>query len=304
MMALGKTIRIYLTDGSATGPIVAEVINWTGQVVVVPRAQLHELAGREELQRTGVYCLVGPDAESNLERVYVGEADEVYSRLRDHDRDEHKEFWTRAVTVTSKDLNLTKAHGRYLESRIIELANRAGKVALDNGTSPATKTLPESDRADMEYFLEQLQLVLPVLGFDFLRPAPTREIQDVDAERSPLLAMDEVGIRATAREIDGRFVVLKDSTARAEPTASFNAYAALRDALMASNKLVSTDNGLLRFSEDVEFSSPSAGASVVVAGNRNGRLHWKLESTGETYAEWKERQVEQAERAKAEAGAT
>jgi hypothetical protein len=53
-MALGKTIRLYLTDGSPTGPIVAEIINWIGQVMVVPRAQLYELAKREELQGTGV----------------------------------------------------------------------------------------------------------------------------------------------------------------------------------------------------------------------------------------------------------
>ena len=60
-MPLGKTIRLYLADGSPTGPIVAEIINWTGQVIVVPRAQLHEMAKREELQRTGVYVLVGPE---------------------------------------------------------------------------------------------------------------------------------------------------------------------------------------------------------------------------------------------------
>ena len=36
-MPLGKTIRLYLADGTPTGPVVAEIINWTGQVIVVPR---------------------------------------------------------------------------------------------------------------------------------------------------------------------------------------------------------------------------------------------------------------------------
>ena len=145
-MAMGKTIRLYLIDGSPTGPMVAEIINWTGQVVLVPRAQLHELAKREELQRTGVYCLVGPDAEQSRDRVYIGEADDVFTRLKTHDRDEKQEFWTRAVTITSKDQNLTKAHARFLESRLIELAKRANKAILTNGTSPGPNSLPESDR--------------------------------------------------------------------------------------------------------------------------------------------------------------
>jgi hypothetical protein len=80
-MPLGKTLRLYLSDGSPTGPIVAEIINWTGQVIVVPRSQLHEMARREELQRTGIYILVGPDAQTGADRVYVGEADDVFLKL-------------------------------------------------------------------------------------------------------------------------------------------------------------------------------------------------------------------------------
>ena len=120
-MPLGKTLRLYLSDGSPTGPIVAEIINWTGQVIVVPRPQLHEMAKREELQRTGIFILVGPDAQTSADRIYVGEADDVFDRLKTHAKDDTKDFWTRAVTITSKDFNLTKAHGRYLEGRLIEL---------------------------------------------------------------------------------------------------------------------------------------------------------------------------------------
>jgi hypothetical protein len=70
-MALGKTIRVYLSDGMPTGPVIAEIINWTGQVVVVPRAQLHEMAKREELQKTGVYMLVGQDPQMGADRLYI-----------------------------------------------------------------------------------------------------------------------------------------------------------------------------------------------------------------------------------------
>ncbi|MCW5757184.1 MAG: GIY-YIG nuclease family protein [Phycisphaeraceae bacterium] len=109
-----------MIDGSATGPIAAEIINWTGQVVLVPRSELHELAGREQLRGTGIYILVGPSEHGDADRVYPGEADSVYWRLKEHDKE--KDFWTRAVAITSKDMNLTKAHGRYLESRLIQMA--------------------------------------------------------------------------------------------------------------------------------------------------------------------------------------
>lgn len=292
-MALGKTIRLYLVDGSPTGPIIAEIINWTGQVIVVPRPQLHEMAKREELQRTGVYVLVGLDPQTGADRVYIGEADDVFERLKAHDNDITKDFWTRAVTITSKDFNLTKAHGRHLESRLIELAHAAGRAKVSNSNSPGLKTLPESDVADMEYFLDQLRLMLPVLGFDFLRPPATKE-HLIDTAAAPKLTMSEVGTLATAREIDGNFVVLKGSTARRQGSPSWDSYVTLRDELVAQGKLVASNDERYEFAEDVEFSSPSAAAAVVAAANRNGRIAWKL-AGGQTYAQWKEAQVAKAE---------
>jgi hypothetical protein len=292
-MPLGKTLRLYLSDGSPTGPIVAEIINWTGQVIVVPRSQLHEMAKREELQRTGVYILVGPDAQTGADRIYVGEADEVFDRLKSHDKDDKKDFWTRAITITSKDFNLTKAHGRHLESRLIELARFANRATVTNGTAPGTKTLPESDVADMEYFLDQIKLMLPVLGFEFLRAPATRE-HAVESAMTPLLTMAEVGVLARAKEIEGAFIVLKGSTARRTGTQSWDGYVTLREDLVTQEKLVPKDSENFEFTDDVEFSSPSAAATVCAAGNRNGRTTWKLED-GRTYAEWKESQVEEAE---------
>lgn len=181
------------------------------------------MAKREELQRTGIYILIGPDAQTSADRIYVGEADDVFDRLKTHDKDDSKDFWTRAVTITSKDFNLTKAHGRYLESRLIDLAKIAERGIVSNGTSPGPKTLPESDVADMEYFLDQIKLMLPVLGFDFLRPPATRELSR-EAAQAPGLTMAEVGVTAHAREIEGVFVVLKGSTARRNGTPSWDSY--------------------------------------------------------------------------------
>ena len=298
MNTLGKTIRLYLMDGTAKGPKLAEVINWTGQVLVVPRSQLHELAGRDEPRRTGIYALLGDADNSSLPEVYIGEADDVYERFKSHGADENMDFWTDAVAITSKDFNLTKSHARFLEARMIELASNAGRAKVRNNQRPGEKSLPEPDQADMEYFLNQVQLVLPALGFDFLRPPVTHEERAPDAQtdQSPKLVMDEVGARAEAYEVDGQFVVLRGSTARREATSSWDSYRDLRDQLTQDGRVVEKDEHVLEFTDDVEFSSPSAAASVIAAANRNGRLHWKVEGSGETYAAWKQRQVEASER--------
>lgn len=288
----GKTIRIFLADGAASGVLTAEIINWTGKVMVSPRAQLADLVQRDESKRTGVYCLVGPDPETPMkDRIYIGEGDSVRTRLTYHDRDESKDFWTRVLVVTSKDENLTKSHVRYLESRLLQLANEAGRGTLANGTAPDCPLLPEPDIADMEYFLEQIQLVLPVLGFSFLQPKPDHSATTARRHASTVFEITAAGTKARAIEASGEIVVLKGSTARKEGTASWTSFRSLRDQLVTDGNLIPTeDPAFLVFAEDVAFSSPSAAASVVIARNTNGRVTWKT-SAGKTYADWHEEKI-------------
>lgn len=289
----GKTIRIFLADGAANGVLTAEIINWTGKVMVSPRAQLADLLQRDESKRTGVYVLVGPDPETPMkDRIYIGEGDSVRTRLTHHDRDESKDFWTRVLVVTSKDENLTKSHVRYLESRLIQLANAAGRASVANRTTPDAPMLPEPDIADMEYFLEQIQLILPVLGFPFLQPKPTHSGTTERQDTSPVFEITATGTNAQAIEAGGEMVVLKGSTARKEGVASWTSFRSLRDQLITDGKLVlAEDPAFLVFTEDVAFSSPSAAGSVVMARNCNGRRDWKIPESGKSYAEWHEEKI-------------
>ena len=123
----GRTLKLYLVDGTPSGVITAELGVSSVRAAVASRTALPELVRREEATRTGVYLLVGPDPDlPGRQLVYVGEGDQVKTRLAAHD-DEAKEFFTRAVLIVSKDENLTKAHSRYLESRIIAAIRGAGR---------------------------------------------------------------------------------------------------------------------------------------------------------------------------------
>ncbi len=270
-------------------------------MLVAPRTKLADLAKREEITRTGIYILAGPDPENPIgEVIYVGEGDNVFKRLASHDKDEKKEFWTRCVAVISKDLNLTKGHVRYLESRLISMGYTAGRAKIHNGTAPPLPPMPETDVADMEGFLEHIELVLPVLGFSFLKPKPTVKslttgtVEQSDA--SPVFEFSSGDANAKAQEIDGEFVVLKGSTATLTPRASWTSYRDLRAQFVEDKKLVEVpDKGLLLFAEDVALSSPSAGAAIVAAGNTNGRIAWKVVGTRQTYADWHQSQLPEQE---------
>jgi hypothetical protein len=102
----GRSIRMFLVDGSPTGLIIAEIVNWTGKVIVVPRAALASFLKRKEALNTGVYILSGQDPDDPFRsRVYVGETESVGQRLRQHDSDEQKDFFDRAIVFVSKDEN-------------------------------------------------------------------------------------------------------------------------------------------------------------------------------------------------------
>lgn len=286
----GRQIKLYLVDGVPTGILTAEIINWSGKIIVSPRSQLAELAKRDEVKRTGLYCLVGPDPQQPLQdRVYIGEGDNVLKRLLSHDKDDLKDFWTRTVVVISKDENITKSHGRYLESRLISMALSADRASVANGTAPERPPLPEGDVSDMENFLEQVQMVFPVLGMLFLQPKPVVPPPAIMPLPSVRFLMKEADKQAVAAEIGDEFVVLAGSPARKQPSQNWMSYRDLRNGLIETGKLADQgDPDHYVFAENVAFASPSAAAAVVAAGNRNGRTYWKVEGTNQTYAEWQE----------------
>ena len=117
-MKIGKTIRIYLNDGTVTGIRHAEIVNWTGQAISSPRTKIKMLSDWEESRKPGVYFLFGIDEESGQDAVYIGEAENVFERLQHHIA--NKDFWNEVIFFTNKDENLTKSHVKYLESGLIK----------------------------------------------------------------------------------------------------------------------------------------------------------------------------------------
>ena len=73
-MSIGKTIKIYLDDGSVSGIRHAEIVNWTGQAVSSPRSKIKALESWSESKKPGVYFLFGVDENSGKDAVYIGDS--------------------------------------------------------------------------------------------------------------------------------------------------------------------------------------------------------------------------------------
>lgn len=306
----GKQVRLFLVDGTAGGLITAEIMNWTGHVLKGTRDKLAVIRSRPEAQRTGVYLLLGEDEDTGEPVAYIGQSDDVAKRLTHHDRDEKKGFWTDVLVITSKDQNLTSAHVRFLESRLVRLAKSIGRTPLANSNEPTGGAeLPEADASDMDYFVEQLRVVLPVLGIDIFRGRETRTTTpvgpptttDQPAASSPIfhLRQKKGGIDAQAQVIDGEFTVLAGSIVAAAMAGNANYAASTAKQLVVRRqqhqKLL--DDGSIevgldgrgRLTRDVVFNSPSAAAAICLGRvSSNGRLAW-LTAEGETYDHWESR---------------
>ncbi|MEM9460085.1 MAG: GIY-YIG nuclease family protein [Myxococcota bacterium] len=287
-----RQIKIFLADGTPTGLRTAELGLSTCKAVVAPRSNLIGLKKRPEAARTGVYVLVGQDPEhAGREAIYVGEGDDVFVRINHHDKDESKDFWDYVVLFVSKDDNLTKAHVRHLEGKLITLARDAKRCTVVNVMSPEFDRLPEADLAEMEELLEHMQLLLGTLGVDAFQVAPARNDAATPPESKPRglrLEMSGNGYSAQCTFQGGIFTVLEGSVAREHEAPSLGDWArSTRAALHDNGVLISRDEGLC-FSQDYSFDSASGAACVVLGGTVNGKVIWLLAEDGRSFKQWEQ----------------
>lgn len=307
MMTRGQSISLHLFDGTLTGIVSAEIINWTIHIMSAPRTQLNTLLARPELNRSGIYILTGQYinplsafGDSKKSTIYIGETDQLASRLKRHNMPENsggKDFWDRVCIISSKDEHLTKGHIKYLEAALIESALQAKLCNIENSQQAPYINLPEAAKNDMESFLDKIRIILPVLGYDFLnRPLSRENLEQEDKNKgypSPqrfVLTLPTQNIKAIAEQVKGHFFVLAQSEARGEwvGAGEGKGYAVLQQKPIDDGTLIfHSDTNTHLFTKDTEFNSPSAAAAVICGRSSNGRIEWKMEDkTHKTYADW------------------
>ena len=262
----GKTIEMFLVDGNAEGVVTAELSNWNGKAIKIPRTEVNDCT-RSDIEGVGVYFLFC--TEDNTPSVYIGEAENVLKRLKQHllnyKNGSEPYFWTTAVAFVGSDLN--KALIRYLENRLVEIAKECGHDLILTKNTYNT-TLKESQIASMEEFIDNIKVLLSALNYRVLTPAP------VAKDNTVYLYCKGNGAEGKGFLSNGGFTVLTGSRVSDHIVDSFKThgknYLKLRERLVEEG--VITDN---LFSRNYEFSAPSAASAVILGRTSNGNADWR-----------------------------
>ena len=175
MLSLGKSISLYLMDGTAAGRCQATLSNWNGIAYKVPRVMLKDcFTDLSEISAPGVYFLFGRDDSTWRQFIYVGEGDDVLKRLtQPHTYEKDGSYWTEAIIFITPDGTLEKGRVKYLENRFYTIAKDADRYLVKNGNTPPQSPMPKQIRDPLEEFIINALLVVPALGLPDLFNHPT-----------------------------------------------------------------------------------------------------------------------------------
>lgn len=261
------SLRIFFPSGDPEGLRFITKPLWTGQGIVFPRAIYEDVRELDELENTGVYILWEYVPQGYLPRVYIGESDSLKTRLNHHNN--NKDFWTHCVVFFSKDKFLDKANIRYLEARLVRLADEAKRCELAGVAVPKVPTLDQADEADAESYLRDMLLCLPVMGIRFF------EKPDKPSDITNILHLSGKGVEARGFEGSSGFTVLAGSQAVKETVPTIPGHLKeLRHDLQKNGTLEEKDS-FFEFGQDYTFGSSSAAAGFVLGGAVSGPKAWK-----------------------------
>lgn len=268
LVVRGVKITLFLADGRPDGLRIVDQANWSGRGYDFARADWPKVRHEDELGKPGVYILSGQE-DDGTPSVYVGEADELRSRINQHYA--KVDFWHRATAFVTKDDTLNKAGVKYLESRLLAMAHQAKRAELKNGNAPGLPSMSKADLAEAEGYLEHMLPILPILGvnaFEVIHAATAQA-------DTPALMLKGSGISARGKDTAEGFVVEAGATARVAEQPSIHAYMkAIRARLLQQGILV-PDGAFLRLTQDQVFGSPTTAAGVLLGRPASGPMEWR-----------------------------
>jgi len=267
-MTFNKTIQMCIFDGNPNGRIMCELSNWNGRVYKISRNDLSEFANRPDCEYTGVYFLFGKN-EDNKDTVYVGEAEKMLVRLKQHLKDHN--YWNDCVVVISKDNILNKAHVKYLENKFYTLAVDSKRSSIINNTVPTCSSISEFDESMLMEFIENTRLLVNTLGYKVFDKIDTSVVEKENSDTIFHIAAAR-GADAKGLLVPDGFMVIKGSKIAKDTVPSMASNLVnLRNIMLEKNII----NQEFVFVTDYIFTSPSLAAAIVMGRNANGRTEWK-----------------------------
>lgn len=276
-MSVGRTIQIFLPDGNPRSIKIAEITSRTVQAILIPRTKLELILTRNELNNVGVYLLIGNPEEEAKPSLYIGEAEDCKTRLKQHNAS--KDFWNYAIVIISKTHYFTKTHIKFLESLMYVEASRIKRYKLENNSVPNTPYVAEWMEADLLENFDSIKILVSTLGFPIFD-----ELKSF--QKTEILYCKGKEAQAEGQYTDEGFLVYAGSKANIKETLTAGpVITKMRKKLLNEGVLLLKEN-VYEFTSDYLFGSPSAAAGAVLARRANGWLEWKFKN-GKTLDEVK-----------------
>lgn len=271
-MAYGKSIELFLVNGSPDSIITAELSNWNGKAIKIPRIDVPSCT-RNDIMQAGVYFLFCKE-DDGTEAVYIGEAENVKERLvqhiRDYQAEKEKYYWTTAVIFVGRDLN--KALIRYLENRFVEIARNCKRYEVLIKNTYRNTVMKESQIAVMEEFIDNVKILISALGYKVLEAVLNTPTQNDSLLDDEMLSIEIGNVKANGKVTTEGFVVLKGATVNEKTSdKSLTAGAVkLREKYFQDGHVKD-----LVLTDDILFSSSSAAADFLLGYSVSGPRTWK-----------------------------
>ena len=270
-MIYGKVIELFLVNGTADSLITAELSNWNGKAIKIPRIEVASCA-RDDITQAGVYFLFCKE-DNGMDSVYIGEAENVKERLvqhlRDYQLEKEKYYWSVAVIFIGRDLN--KALIRYLENRFVEIARKSKRYLVLTKNTYRNTVMKESQIAVMEEFVDNVKILINALGYKVLEPLVQvdSQVSNIDDET---LFITSGTVNATGKVTIEGFGVFAGSTVNEKTSTK-----SLSDGMQKQRQNL-FDVGKVKnliITEDLLFSSSSAAADFILGYSVSGPRTWK-----------------------------
>lgn len=256
-----RLIQTYLPDGSLEGPRIIEISESSIKGIVIPRLKLSALKDRAEIKQPALYFLIN----SGDNQIYIGESENFYSRLKNHDQ--AKGFWDIAVAIVSNTNTLEKSDIKYLESMAVEQAKSTSASGILNRTIPSRNNVHEFKVHTLNTALEDSGLILESLGYSVFA-----DKEDIDIWYCKTKQTD-----AQAQFRGDKFVVLAGSTVdkSAAPGWATRFSKSLAERIEIFEKYGKDLGNCFELTENVSFKSPNHAGGFLTGRNVNAWVTFK-----------------------------
>lgn len=287
------SINVFMPHGDPYGLRVVTMDAWNGVVYVTPVEKLSEVFERLG-NRAGVYALVD---RSKDERVYIGKAIDLKRRVDNHEKlqsvNDFNPGLVLVITTSSETDRFEETEISYLEKLMIEVAKQSRAICININTPNANPT--ERTVAKVRGYLKRVQVLIPILGFEFATAVSALQPEVAPKRAAPLAghSLPKEGLFvATWRRTgevaeavyDGKVVtVMKGALIRREELSSCpNSVRSLRRVLINRNGLTEYNDTLYLLNEDVQTHSFSEAAGLVTGSSINSLDYWRDKITGKS----------------------